>query len=79
MNDHNLKKEIISEILKTYQELPDEFYAHALFIHVRAKVFKINMRFPYADTVMRYFRQLREDGVIKCECVSRQKSLYLKG
>lgn len=48
MNDHNLKKEIISEILKTYQELPDEFYAHALFIHVRAKVFKINMRFPYA-------------------------------
>jgi len=75
---HAYKKEIIDSILETYQGLPNEFYAHSLFTPVRAKVYHLKMRFPYSDTVLRYFRELRERGVIKCECVNRKSSLYSK-
>ena len=69
---------IMDEIEKTYQGLPETFYAHALFVPVRAKVFHLKMRFPYQDTVLRYFRLMREHGTLKCECIDRKRSLYVK-
>ena len=71
------KTEMLSTIQTVYADLPDEFYAHALFRRV-LKYFAFQGKYPYTDTVMRYFRELRETGVIKCDCLSRQKSLYMK-
>ena len=78
LNESKLKAKIIAEILKVYPDLPNEFYGHNLYTRVRANVFRYQLKFPYADTVGRYFRQLREDGIIRCECISKQKSLYKK-
>ena len=78
INEHSLKAKIITEIMKVYPELSNEFYGHNLYTRVRANVFRYQLKFPYADTVGRYFRQLREDGVLKCDCVNKQKSLYKK-
>ena len=64
-------------IMESYQLLPDEFYLHALHRKV-LKYFAYQNRFPYQDTIGRYFRELRETGVIKCDCVNRQRSLYVK-
>ena len=77
MKPKSYKKEMLSVIEESYKLLPDEFYAHALFRKV-LKYFAFQGKYPYTDTVMRYFRELRETGVIKCDCVNRQKSLYIK-
>jgi cyclophilin family peptidyl-prolyl cis-trans isomerase len=77
MKSHTYKKEMLKTIETVYKDLPDEFYAHTLFRKV-LKYFAFQGKYPYADTVMRYFRELRESDVIQCECVNRQKSLYVK-
>ena len=68
------KQQLNSEIVKRFNELPESFYGHALFERV---LLRSGAR-TYPDTIMRYFRELRENGVIRCECVNKQKSLYLK-
>jgi len=68
------KEQLKSEIVKRYGELPNEFYGHALFERV---LLRSGAR-TYPDTIMRYFRELRENGVIRYECVNKQKSLYMK-
>jgi len=78
LNDHKLKAKIIAEILKVYPNLDNEFRAQHLFIPVRQRIFRGERRYPFAETIMRYFRQLREDGTIKCECISKSKSIYKK-
>ena len=78
LNESNLKAQIIAEILKVYPNLDNEFRAQHLFIPVRQRIFRGERRYPFAETIMRYFRQLREDGIIKCECTNKSKSLYKK-
>ena len=75
--DHSLKKEIRAAILKLWPQLPAEFYGWALFRKVRAEIYHSQMKFPYEDTVMRYARELRDEGAIDYEC-HRAKSLYIK-
>lgn len=75
--DHNLKKEIIAEILALWPDLPSEFYGWHLARKVRANVYKINMKFPYESTVLRYLRELRDEGQVSYDVI-RSKSLYLK-
>jgi hypothetical protein len=76
--DHSLKQEIIKEIMKVYPALPAEFYGHSLTTHVAFQIRTKFNKYPYEDTIMRYFRQLCEEGAIECECIHRKKSLYLK-
>ena len=64
-------------IFESYKLLPNEFYMHALHRKV-LRYFACQNKFPYQDTIGRYFRELRQTGVIKCDCVSRRKSLYIK-
>ena len=71
------KREMMGVIFESYKLLPDEFYAHTLFRKV-LKYFAFQNKYPYPETCMRYFRELRETGVIKCDCVNRQRSLYIK-
>ena len=78
INAETLKGKLITDILKTYHALPNEFHAHDLSRKVIAIAYRYYKRFPYDDTIMRYFRQLRSDGVINCDCVNRQTSKYVK-
>ena len=78
MKPHTIKKEIMNEILEVYDTLPNEFYAHTLFEKVCRYVAAIHQRHIYPDTCMRYFRELRQNEDIRCECVNRQRSLYMK-
>ena len=81
INEHHLKRVLIHLIQKVYPALPDEFYGHELERAVRIELFRTDYwgkKRPYPDTVLRYFRQLREDGVLKCECVNKSKSIYKK-
>lgn len=79
MNDHSLKQEIMKEIQAVYDTLPETFYAWVLSNRVCSYVKAIHGKAVYQDTVLRYFRALREKGVIDCECVNRRDSLYRKG
>ena len=78
MKQHTIKKEIKEEIGRVYENLPDEFYAWTLFQKVVRYIAAIHQRHIYSDTVLRYFREMRQDGEIECECLCRQKSLYSK-
>ena len=77
MKPKSYKSEMLKTIETVYKDLPEAFYAHALFRKV-LKYFAFQGKYPYPETVMRYFRELRDTGVIDCDCVSRQKSLYIK-
>ena len=76
--DHVLKPLIRQLILDIYPGLPDQFYAHALYQKVVNQVILKTGHKPYADTIMRYFRQLRDQSLIKCDCVNRKESMYQK-
>jgi hypothetical protein len=75
--DHYLKQQIIAEILAMWPELPPEFYGWHLSRKVRAKVYHLEMRFPYDDTVLRYLRQLRDEGAVSYDVI-KSKSIYRK-
>ena len=78
MTDKPYKKDLLKIIQEVYNDLPGEFYAHQLTDRVRSKIYSDTNKFPYAETVARYFRELRGKGLIKCECRNRQDSLYRK-
>lgn len=76
--DHILKPLIRKLILDSYPKLPDRFYAHDLYQGVINQVILQTGYKPYADTIMRYFRQLRNQSLIKCDCLNRKESIYQK-
>ena len=78
LNESKLKAKIIAEILNVYPDLDNEFSAQHLFVPVRQRISIAERRHPFAETIMRYLRQLREDGTIKCECTNKSKSIYKK-
>lgn len=75
--DHCLKHEIRDAILELWPTLPPEFYGWHLSRKVRAKVYHLEMRFPYDDTVLRYLRELRDEGAVSYDVI-RSKSIYRK-
>ena len=76
-DDHHLKSKIIAEIRSVYPDLSETFYGSELIRRVTHKIIASENRYPYPDTVLRYFRQLREKE-LSCECTNRQRSIYLK-
>lgn len=79
MTDHSLKQEIIAVILEVWPELPEVFYGHYLYTRVRGRIMirHHGKKYPYADTVMRYMRQLKHNGLIDYDVIKR-KSIYIK-
>jgi hypothetical protein len=76
--NHPLKKYVQAAIVEVYAGLPAVFYAWSLFRKVQHIIVNEQGRYIYADTVMRYFREMCRRGVIRCQCVNRQRSLYIK-
>jgi hypothetical protein len=78
MKPNALKKEIKAEIKEVFDTLPPKFYGHALFEKVVRYIAAVHNKNIYSDTVLRYFREMRERGEIDCECLNRQDSFYQK-
>lgn len=74
-----LKRAIVTAIRDIYPTLPETFYGEDLVRQVnrRLSMSKYKNRRPYADSILRYFRELRKDE-IKCRCVRKDESLYAK-
>lgn len=74
-----LKTVIVQSIRNVYPNLPSEFYGEDLVRQVNRQLSmsKYKNRRPYADSVLRYFREMRQTE-IRCECRNREKSLYVK-
>lgn len=79
MKAETLKACIIQAIRNEYPNLPDEFYGSQLARRVMMQIglSKYKHRKPYTDTILRYFRELRQSE-IKCICTNREKSIYVK-
>jgi hypothetical protein len=74
-----LKSKIIAEILAWYKTAPTEFYGSSLLTHVQFQIRVKYDRYPFEQSIMRIFQQLRKDGVIDCKCTDPMHSKYVKG
>ena len=75
--DHSLHKEIKDYILEIWPDLPETFYGHFLYNKVRDRIAATRHRWVYPDSILRYVRELREEGAINYDVI-RSKSLYFK-
>jgi hypothetical protein len=85
MENFTLKTDSLHTAIKQairgiYPTLPDEFSGNDLIRQVNRQLSmsKFKNRRPYPDTVLRYFRELRQDQELKCKCLNRTISLYKK-
>jgi hypothetical protein len=67
------KKKVIQKAIAYYFKTHNNrFYGHFLFNFV----VEYTGMMVYPDTVLRYMREMREEGLINYETISRKKSLY---
>lgn len=66
---------LIENVLKVYENMPDEFDGLNLLKQVRELSGRM---YVYDSTVLRYLRELREKGKINYSIVDRKRSRYKK-
>lgn len=64
-------------ILVYLRALPKKqiYYGSVLAEYVRDRIGKKD---PFPDTALKYMRELRQDGFIKYQCLSKRESKYVK-
>ena len=68
------KKSKIKEAILLYFEKPEhEYYGHHLTSFI---VNRTGLRYTYDSSILRYTRQLKQEGKIKYICLLKRDSLY---
>lgn len=75
MESHSKKEQIKSWIMKFWDSMAKEFKSEELV----TRIWVANKsEYLYPDTVLRYMRELKNEGKINYECKCRKSRVYLK-
>jgi len=75
MEQHSKREKIMSTILQIWESLPKSFKSEELVTRIWL-IFKSEYLYP--DTVLRYMRELKQQGKINYVCENRKSRVYLK-
>jgi hypothetical protein len=75
MNDHSKRQQIIKAILEFWERPNTSFKSDEL---VRSVMLDVGTFKMYPDTVLRYLRHLKNDGLLDYICPCRKSRIYLK-